>query len=186
MGTRPALLDQTDAGLLTACRQGDQRAWNAIVRRYGRLVHGVALQLGLSRHEADDVTQSTFTNLVESMSSIREADRLSSWLVTVARRETYRVRHHPERQAPSGQVETQSAAVDRDVTDEIWLRDAIERLREPSRTVLLRLYFDPDRPSYADLAADLGKAVGSIGPLRANCLRELRRELERGDVEASR
>ncbi|MEM9034773.1 MAG: sigma-70 family RNA polymerase sigma factor [Actinomycetota bacterium] len=180
MGGRPGLLRQTDATLLRACRQGDQRAWNAIVRRYGRLVQGVALQLGLSRHEAEDVTQSTFTTLVESMSSIREGDRLSSWLVTVARRETFRVRHHPERQAPSDRVDLTDETVEHDLTDAIWLHDAIQNLSEPSRTLLMRLFFDPQRPSYAELAEDLGKAVGSIGPLRANSLRELRRELERG------
>ena len=39
------------------------------------------------------------------------------------------------------------------------------------------LYFDPSIPSYADVAATLSMPIGSIGPLRARCLKKLRKIL---------
>jgi hypothetical protein len=39
------------------------------------------------------------------------------------------------------------------------------------------LYFQPERPSYAEVARRLGRPVGSIGPSRARCLKKLRQVL---------
>jgi DNA-directed RNA polymerase specialized sigma24 family protein len=62
-----------------------------------------------------------------------------------------------------------------------WLHDGLSQLDEPCRALLLALYFDPERPSYSDVAARLGLPVGSIGPKRARCLRRLREIMrERG------
>src|SRR5436305_13408180 len=57
-----------DAQLLERCRDGDSAAWDALVRRYERLVFSVALRNGLSREDAADVAQTTFLALLRSIS----------------------------------------------------------------------------------------------------------------------
>ena len=52
--------------------------------------------------------------------------------------------------------------------------DVIATLGDPCRSLILGLFFDPDEPSYHELADLLDLAVGSIGPLRGRCLSRLR------------
>jgi hypothetical protein len=48
---------------------------------------------------------------------------------------------------------------------------------ERCRELLLTLYFQPERSSYAGAAARLGVPIGSIGPTRARCLNCLKQVL---------
>ena len=43
--------------------------------------------------------------------------------------------------------------------------------------MLIALYFEDPAPSYAEVAARLGRPLGSIGPTRARCLARLREVL---------
>ena len=181
---RSDLRASTNAELMSACLDGAQPAWNTLVDRYAGLVQSVPLRLGLAPAEAEDVTQSTFMALVTSMSTIRQPDRLGSWLVTVAKRETLRVRHHPERGASSDDVDEIEGDFGDEIADAVWLHDAVESLGEPCRTILGHLFFDPTSPTYDELARSTGRAIGSIGPLRGRCLRELRRQMERARTSA--
>jgi RNA polymerase sigma factor (sigma-70 family) len=77
---------QTDAELVDGCRGGDARAWEAVVRRYRRLVYAIPTRCGLKPEDADEVFQSTFTRLFERLETLREPGLLRAWLVTTARR----------------------------------------------------------------------------------------------------
>lgn len=55
---------------------------------------------------------------------------------------------------------------------------ALASLDERCRTLLTLLFYRPDRPPYAQIAAMLGTSEGSIGPARIRCLQKLRRILE--------
>jgi DNA-directed RNA polymerase specialized sigma24 family protein len=44
--------------------------------------------------------------------------------------------------------------------------------------MLMAMFFDPDSPSYTQIAAELGIPEGSIGPTRGRCLRKLRALLD--------
>jgi hypothetical protein len=50
-------------------------------------------------------------------------------------------------------------------------------LDERCRRLLTLLFYRPDPPPYAEVAARLGATPGSIGPTRARCLQKLRRRL---------
>ena len=58
------------------------------------------------------------------------------------------------------------------------LARALEQLGEPCRRLLLARFTDPPQP-YKALAAELGIAIGSLGPTRARCLGRLRTRLLR-------
>jgi RNA polymerase sigma factor (sigma-70 family) len=168
--------------LLARCRHGDETAWQELVSRYERLVFGAALREGLDLPDAADVTQTVFEALLTSLATLRDEDRLPVWLLTVARRHAWRVRDRRTRESPSatqdgadwapllGAAEDPADGVDR----ALWLHEALQRLGEPCRDLLLALYFDPAQPSYAEIALRLGRPLGSIGPSRARCLQRLR------------
>jgi RNA polymerase sigma factor (sigma-70 family) len=163
----------SDHELLTACRDGDQDAWELLVGRYERLVFSVALRNGVTREEAADVTQMTFVALLESITRLRDEQRLASWLMSVARRLAWRQRRRSERERPVEQLsprEDPIAAWERVAV----LQEGLQKLGQACRDLLLALYFDPAAPSYAEVAERLGRPIGGIGPMRARCLQRLR------------
>lgn len=171
--------DVADADLIQRCREGDAQAWDLLVGQYERLVFSVALRNGLSREDAADVTQSTFLALLGSLDSLRQEDRLASWLMTVARRQAWRVRRRPDPERGQALVPLPAADAIGDWEQLEWLHSGLQQLALGCRDLLHALYFDPSEPSYSQIAARLGRAVGSIGSMRARCLDQLRSILDR-------
>jgi len=170
-----------DARLLEGCRNGDAQSWDALVHRYERLVFSVALRSGLTPVDAADVTQVTFIALLEACDRLRDDERLAAWLITVARRKAWRVIRQMSRERLSEEVATEPAP-SLSWEDIAILHDALLRLERPCRELLLALYFDPDKPSYAEIAARFDRSVGGIGPMRGRCLQRMRRILDEGAV----
>lgn len=179
-------MGESDRKLILACRRGDPHAWERLLDKYERLVFSIPLSYGLSREDAADITQLTFTILIESLDSLREDSRLGPWLATVARRHTWRLLHRYRRESTGEEANLMESAVllGRAEDDSLerwelveWLHYGLSRIGERCRELLTALYFDPDQPSYAEVAARLGMPVGSIGPTRARCLERLRQVL---------
>src|SRR5215813_6369045 len=82
---------RTDKELLSACRDGDESSWEALVDRYQRLIYTIPRRAGLDQDQASDVFQEVFVTLLEKIDDINEPDRLHAWLVTAARRKTWRL-----------------------------------------------------------------------------------------------
>jgi RNA polymerase sigma factor (sigma-70 family) len=166
--------------LVAGCRRGDRASWARLVARFETLVYTVARRNGLGPEDAADVTQITFKTLLEEIDRVRELDSLSSWLATVARRQSWRMLKKSERE-PAREVE--DAPGDDPFVD--WerfavLNDAVEQLGDPCRSLLTMLFLDPSQPSHAEIADRLGRAIGGIGPLRGRCLDKLRALLDEG------
>jgi RNA polymerase sigma factor (sigma-70 family) len=164
----------SDVDLLNACREGDQDAWGLLVERYERLVFSVALRNGVAREEAADITQMTFMALLESIGTVREGERVASWLMSVARRLAWRQRRRSEREHLG--VEEVSGPEDPIAAWErvAVIQEGLQRLAPACRDLLLALYFCPAPQSYARIAERLGRPIGGIGPMRARCLQCLR------------
>jgi RNA polymerase sigma factor (sigma-70 family) len=182
----------SDRDLILRCRKGSAGAWHQLLNKYERLVYSIPLRYGLSRDDAADVAQITFTILIQNMDSLAEDSRLGPWLVTVARRHTWRLMERNRRESASERFEVAHVAesavlLGNNNADSIeqwelsqWLDAALSKVGERCRELLLALYFQPERSSYAEVAADLGIPVGSIGPSRARCLKSLRQVLGEG------
>jgi RNA polymerase sigma factor (sigma-70 family) len=174
-----------DEQLIDACRHGDEGAWIALIDRYERLVYTVPSRYGLTPAEIDDVFQSVWLSLVRTLDKLREPDRVSAWLVTTARRECW------ERRRGADYERTVTTDFDNILLNKEGnelppeevvskyrehesLRQAIDQLQDRCRRLLWSLYFDAPIPSYADVAEKLDMPIGSIGPMRARCLKKLR------------
>ena len=153
---------------------------------------------GLSEEHAADVFQSCFEKLYQHIDRIEDAERVRAWLVTTARRETLRLLEQSCRiveLAPAGRDadgdDDQSDPLDRfadphplaetllaDLQEQDRVRRAMERLDARSRQLLELLFLQDDALPYAEIAARLGIAEGSIGPLRARALVKVRELLK--------
>jgi RNA polymerase sigma factor (sigma-70 family) len=182
-------MQPSDEALVQACRAGDPAAWEALVERYQRLVYAIARHSGLDAEQSADVFQRVFELLIEALPRIERPALIGAWLATTARHEAWRV-SRGERMAYRMQGEPLESA--RAVADDAPLpeaqllrleqqhqvRLAVDSLDERCRRLLQLLFYRPDTPPYAAIAATLGMAEGAIGPTRARCLDKLRRRLE--------
>src|SRR2546423_12811707 len=67
-----ALSTATDAGLVARCRDGDDDAWEELVRRFSRYVLAIAQQAyRLSPADAEDVFQEVFARTYERLGDLR-------------------------------------------------------------------------------------------------------------------
>jgi RNA polymerase sigma factor (sigma-70 family) len=172
-----------DAGeLVERVRDGDQRAWDALVDAYVGLVWAIARNHRLNAGDAADVSQSTWLRLVENIDRIDDPRRVGAWLATTARRECLRVLRLSGRQV----LVEEESELDRRSPDELPV-DAVLLREEEAEMVrsafallpercqqLLRLLMVDEPPSYEELSAALGMPIGSIGPTRGRCLEKLR------------
>jgi RNA polymerase sigma-70 factor (ECF subfamily) len=80
----PALMLDLDT-LLERCRQGDDLAWEAMVRRYQGRVYAVAYHYLRDREEARDTAQEVFIKIYRGLGSVREGERFLPWMLRLAR-----------------------------------------------------------------------------------------------------
>ncbi|HMR65770.1 MAG TPA: sigma-70 family RNA polymerase sigma factor [Anaerolineae bacterium] len=173
----------SDQALLQACRRGEARAWERLVDKYERLVFSIALKYGLSHDQAADITQLTFTIFLQEIDRLRDDSNLAAWLATVARRHTWRHLQHQRRESPdqASDLSDSPTLLGQPAADSIqqwerleWLYQGLNQLDKPCRELITLLYFDPAQPSYEAVAAQTGRSVGSIGPIRGRCLKRLK------------
>ena len=166
--------------LLTRAWRGDERAWCALVRGLSAVVLRVARSHRLGEADAWDVCQNTWASLAQRR-ELRDPARLPGWLATTARRQALRVLASRRQEIPTecdradegSAPERQVLTAERDAV----LRQAVAELPGHQRRLVELLLHDPPAP-HTEIAAHLGIAVGSVGPLRRRALDRLRRYLE--------
>jgi RNA polymerase sigma factor (sigma-70 family) len=178
---------RSDEELLAGCRRGDESAWEALVIRYQRLIYAIPRRAGLDEDAASEIFQDVFAALLESIDSIEQPSRLQAWLVTTAKRKTWRAVGRAKALRPSASEEGEGDDEMYDLADEGLLPDealtrleeqhlvraALGELGERCRTLLQMLFYAAEPPPYSEIAAALGTSEGSIGPTRARCLKKL-------------
>lgn len=176
--------------LVTRAADGDEAAWNALIDEFGGLVWATTRAHRLSGADAADVFQTTWMRLVEKLDGIQDPARLGGWIATTARHESLNVIRRAVRLIPSSDdlPDLPSDAPHPDERlisehDAIAVQTALERLGPRDRALLRILAAEPT-PSYAEISAALGIAIGSIGPMRARALTRLRREAARVGLSA--
>ena len=180
-------MEDNDLQLVLACRRGDQLAWEKLVRRYQRLIYAIPRRAGLDEDQAAEIFQDVFITLFQKLNDIEEPERLQAWLVTTARRKTWRTiskgqgfaRSHVNADEPAHEAATipdEAPLPDEQLLileEQHRVRTAFSLLDPRCRTLLQLLFYVTEPPSYAEIAASLQIPEGSIGPTRARCLGKL-------------
>lgn len=171
------------AAQVAAAASGRPEAWDQLVRRYAGLVYAIARSYDLSHSDIEDVSQVVWLTLVTHLPRLREPRALGAWLATTTRRECVAASRRKWREQPA---EIDTALPDHasgpdlpgERAEEDSLRTAVlasfDELSGRCRKLLRLLTLDPPA-SYAEAAAALGVRIGTIGGMKADCVRALRR-----------
>lgn len=171
-----------DRALVASCLNGDQEAWRELIQRYKNLIYSIPRRYGAGPADAADIFQLVCAELFRALPHLRNAECLRAWIVTVASHESHRwKRGHAKRafREERGLVEDAVA----DVPDpsnglevaerQQVVREAIAALPERDQQMLRMLFYSDPPVPYQAVAARLGLATGSIGLVRARCLKKL-------------
>jgi len=71
--------------LIQRCLQGDQAAWDAVVRQHWRKVFNVAYKFVGKHDEAEDLTQDIFLKVFKSLNTFDRRANFQTWLISVSR-----------------------------------------------------------------------------------------------------
>jgi RNA polymerase sigma factor (sigma-70 family) len=175
--------DPVVADLVARARNGDERAWGALVERYASLIWSICRKYRMGDADAEDVAQSVWLRLVDQLDRVRDPAALPGWLATTTRRECARVLRTTQGVQAAGYVldaeslrDEHGEAADQELLAaerHATLRAAFSDLPPQGQRLIVMLTADPPVP-YAEISARLGIAIGSIGPTRARCLDRLR------------
>jgi len=165
--------------LVRASADGDEAAWNELVRRFAHPVMAVIRSYRLAPADAEDVYQTVWLKLVEHLGSLRDPEALPGWLRSTTMHECIRQLERRRRTVP---VDPQSDEAVQPSADDIEaaairaelrvaLRDGLAELSEEDQA-LLRLYALAE--PYKNVAELLQMKTGSIGPTLGRSLARLR------------
>jgi RNA polymerase sigma-70 factor (ECF subfamily) len=168
----PANSPEAIETLIERCLQGDQTAWDAVVRAYRRKVFNVAYKFVGGHEGAEDLTQEVFLKIFKSLDTFDRRANFQTWLISVSRnlcidhyRSVRKERATIDRAvdaselAPASRDPGPMAALEQ--RDRLTLlRNALAGLPDPLRkAVLMR---DIHEMSYQEIADQLGLPEGTV------------------------
>lgn len=180
------------AALLAAA--DDSSAWTELVDRFGALVWSVARGFRFDDATCADVCQTVWLRLFERRDTIREPERLASWLASTTRNEAISLQRRRVRDQPTEDLGDEADRTASDVGDAVVgsiddarlrgvVGEAFEQISDRCKE-LLRLMTAEPKLDYATISEITGRPIGSLGPTRARCLAGLRAAVI--DLEAER
>ncbi len=181
----------SDELLIERFKEGDENAFDMLVRRYEQKVYQYAYRLTLNPDDAADVAAETFLRMYNSLKRFRGEAQLSTWLYRVVSNVFYDFRKREQRhQHLTLDIESEEdeEAMERPIPDERIdleahvleqerqrvLREAIEKLPDYQRMVVVLFHIE-ERP-YEEIAQMTGLPLGTVKS-RLNRARNALREL---------
>ena len=189
MSAEPPSPSQTTDEIIERCLNGDQVAWEQIVRLYRRKVFNVAYKFVGSHDQAEDLTQDVFLKLFKSLDTFDRRANFQTWLISVSRnlcidhyravrkeRETINRDVDPADHPPiSPDVRADTRLEQRDRVT--LLRRALEKLAPTLRTaVMLR---DIQELTYQEIATKLRLPEGTVKSRINRGRTELARQIQK-------
>ena len=80
-------MTESDTVLVARARQGDEAAFERLVRRHQRYVFNVAYRVLGDYAEAEDITQEVFTKAYKKLAQLKWPHRFQSWLYAITSNE---------------------------------------------------------------------------------------------------
>jgi RNA polymerase sigma-70 factor, ECF subfamily len=175
--------------LIERCLNGDQAAWESIVRQHRRKVFNIAYKFVGRHDQAEDLTQDVFLKLYKSLDTFDRRANFQTWLVSVSRnlcidhyrsvrkeREVVNRDVDPADLTPSAPERSAQAMLEQ--RDRVQLlRQALDILPPTLRTaVMLR---DIREMSYHEIAEQLALPEGTVKSRINRGRTELARQYQR-------
>lgn len=176
-----------DPDLIEACLKGNEHAWEILLTRYARLIYSIPLRYGLSESDAADVFQNVSILLLKNLQYLRDRERLGAYVAITTRRECWRLIRRLRAEGSADIYELEEYPDDSTKLEDVFQRmeqqavvhAAVDQLAQRCRTMLTLMFYQEPRPSYSEIAEQVGVPEGSIGPTRARCMEKLLKILEK-------
>ena len=170
---------QPDAEIVTAVLRGERASFASLVARHERAVWATTWRVLRDDHAALDAAQEAFVIAFQRLGDLRQPSAFGVWLLQIARREALRIaqkqRHDPIRSiSPADAEELASAdtATTRLSEESKEALEAVAKLPEHERVVVVQHYLDGR--SVAEVAAGLGRPVGTVTKQLSRAIRRLK------------
>ena len=172
-------MEQTDAQLVSRCREGDADAWNEFVERFSRYVYAICGRgFRLGDQDAEDVFQEVFARAFERLSELRSDEAVRPWLAQLTRRLCIDRLRLLARDTPSD-AEPDEREVDEvlaTLDDAMTVRAALDKVGDPCREILDRFFCRDE--SYRTIGDALDIPAGTIASRISRCLEKVRAEFD--------
>jgi RNA polymerase sigma-70 factor (ECF subfamily) len=197
-GAARVVVDDPDRDLVALWQQGDEAAFEELIRRHERRVFRLLYRMMGNREDAEDLTQETFLSLHRYGHRFRAEARFSTFVYRVAanaalnrrrslgraraRVEKLKHRHAAGDDLPSAPRDPEDATLGVELSDAV--REALEKL-SPSLRMPVILY-DIEGLAYGEIAKILSIAEGTVKSRIHRARLALRDELKQvlGTAEA--
>jgi RNA polymerase sigma factor (sigma-70 family) len=172
-------VEQTDAQLVSRCREGDPDAWNEFVERFSRYVYAICGRgFRLAQHDAEDVFQEVFARAFERLPELRSDEAVRPWLAQLTRRLCIDRLRLNARDTPSEAEpdERESDDMLAQLDEAMAVRAALDKVGDPCREILDRFFCRDE--SYRTIGDLLAIPAGTIASRISRCLDKVRAELD--------
>ena len=196
MSPPPELTNLPDAEIVALARQGRDRAFRELVRRYERPVFSLIYRMVRDREAAEDLAQDSFVKVLNHLDRYRPEFKFSSWIFKIAN--NVAIDHLRRRQldtvsmdgSPHAANAAEAAASSFDIAaqqesalEEMEAREigsaierAIARLRPEYRSCIMLRHVEGR--SYEEIAATLDLPLGTVKTYIHRARNELRVTLQ--------
>ena len=172
-------VEESDAQLVSRCRDGDAAAWNEFVERFSRYVYAICGRgFRLSEPDAEDVFQEVFARAYERLADLRSDDAVRPWLAQLTRRLCIDRLRLLARDTPTD-AEPDEREVDEvlaTLDEAMSVRAALDKVGDPCREILDRFFCRDE--SYRTIGDLLDIPAGTIASRISRCLDKVRSELD--------
>src|SRR5918999_98976 len=184
--------------IIERCLNGDQSAWDAIVRLHWRRVFNIAYKFVGKHDQAEDLTQDVFLKLFKSLDTFDRRANFQTWLISVSRnlcidhyrsvrkeRETMNRDVDPNDLSPVSTTASPYAQIE--LRDRVTLlRLALDKLAPTLRTAVMMR--DIQEMTYQEIADALDLPEGTVKSRINRGRTELARQIQilRAQQDAAR
>ena len=167
-------MKNNDAHLIQRALEGDDTAFSVLVRKYQKSVHALAWRKIGDFHIAEDITQDTFLQAYQKLSTLKKPQRFASWLYVIAAnycKMWLRKKHlatqplentsraQLEKVTYSGYVIEENERTTAEAQREV-VKKLLAKLQESDRTVITLYYLGG--MNYEQISEFLGVSVSAI------------------------
>ena len=169
-------MKQEDIALIARARQGDERAYGALLDKYERAVFSICLRMVRNRDLAADLAQESFIKVFSMLERYNPAYAFSSWLFKITsnlcidhlrRRKVETYAMDDPIDGEKGEIQRQYESPDPNPHEQLEtsekmerLNDAIDRLPEHYRIMLILRH--QENLSYEEIAQSLEIPLGTV------------------------
>ena len=150
------LFSATDQEVVLAARDGQERAYRELIRRYERPIFSLVYRMVRDRELAEDLSQETFVKALNAIDSYRPEYKFSSWIFKIA---TNAAIDHLRRR----ELDTLSLEGARDATTPDRAEATALQVRDRGESPL-------EEMEARELGSAIEKAVGNLRPEYRTCI----------------